>query len=385
VTTQIPQTPSSQPGNAPTVPSPEAYVSTDAGSSWQALVLPPDVVLDTAFTCPTVDECMVGALVGQTIDSNLSVIQGNGPPPTFEKQLLLTTTDRGSTWSEHAIPIAPALGSNPAFDPALSAASGELNQLTCFTATTCDGFGLVPSDQEEEPIGTGNTVVKNVFVQTTDGGTTWSTYDFPWVANPDGSPGWSNMQPASFSCATAGDCVGLSSVMTSVVNNSQVSTDFSWATTDGGATWNRVWLPNVGGTMSMPRSVSCADSSHCVAIGSFVSPTAGVPASTFIAVTTDGGSSWTIEPQTGDPNSLFLSVACADHQHCWAVGTDNRSEVAQMIASSDGGATWIPVQVPPLAGIEGIDCLPPGSCYAIGYGSFGPGTPSTEVITNASG
>jgi hypothetical protein len=383
VTTRVFEPTPGQAAGAQTSSIPSAYVSTDAGSSWQALVMPPGVVLDTAFSCPTVAECMVGAQEGQVPSNGLSV--GDQMVANSEPQLLLTTTDGGMTWSEHSVPIPPVLGNDPAFDAELSGTSGELSQVTCFDASTCDAFGLAPSDQEEEPIGTGNTVERNVFLQTTDGGATWSTYDFPWVANPDGSPGWSNVQVAAFSCPTAQDCVGMSTVVTSVVNNTQVMTDFSWATTDGGTTWNRAWVPSVGGTQSLVRSMACADTTHCIAVGSYTDATPGSTSSSFIAVTSNSGSTWIVEPPSSGSGALILSVNCADVQECWAVGTSDNSTSGVMITTSDGGMSWDPVQVPALAGIDGIDCLASASCYAIGYGTFGPGTPSTEVITNAMG
>jgi hypothetical protein len=347
--------------------------------------MPPGVLVDTAFSCPTVDECMVGAQEGQAPYGTLSV--GDGQVANTELQLLLTTTDGGMTWSEHSVPIDPVLGNNPAFDAELSGTSGVLNQLTCYDASTCDAFGLAPSDQEEEPVGsTGNTVTRNVFLQTTNGGVTWSTYDFPWVANPDGSPGWSNMQPAVFSCATAQDCVGMSSVMTTALGNAnQVSTQFSWITTDGGVTWSRAWVPSVGDSLSNARSIACPDATHCVVVGTHTDGAPGGTSSSFIAVTSDGGSTWTIEPPATDPGTYDLSVSCASDQECWAVGTANKDTMDVMITTSDGGTSWVPVQVPTLAGINNINCLPSGSCYAIGISTFGPGAPSTDVITNASG
>jgi hypothetical protein len=383
VTTRVSEPSPGQAPNVQTPSVPSAYVSTDAGSSWQALVIPPDVVLDTAFSCPTIEECMVGAQEGQVANGDLSV--GDGQVGNSEQQLLLTTADGGTTWSKHNVPIPPVLGNNPAFDAELSGTSGVLSQLTCFDISTCDAFGLAPSDQEEEPIGTGNTVTRSVFLQTTDGGAAWSTYAFPWVANPDGSPGWSNLQPAAFSCPTAQDCVGMSTVMTSVVANTQVATEFSWTTNDSGATWTRAWVPSVGDTNSLVRSIACADTTHCVAVGNDTDATPGSTSLSFIAVTSDDGSTWTIEPPPSGSGPLVLSASCANVQECWAVGSADNDSTGLMITTSDGGVSWVPVQVPALAGIDGIDCLASGSCYAIGYGTFGPGTPSTEVITNASG
>ena len=342
--------------------------------------MPPNVVLDTAFSCPTVDECLIGAQEGTVISGQLSV--GRGVVANSEPQLLLTTTDGGTTWSEHNVPITPVLGNNAAFDPDLSGTWGQLTQLSCFDANTCDAFGLAPSDQEEEPVGhTGNTVTRNVFLQTTNGGITWSTYDFPWVANPDGSAGWSNWQVAVFSCASAQDCVGMSWVMTG--NASQISTEFSWMTTDGGATWTRAWLPKIGDSLSNVRSISCPDAAHCVAVGAYGA--AGTAWLSFIATTSDGGSTWTIETPSTNPGTYLLSVSCANNQECWAVGTANRDTSDVMITTSDAGASWVPVQVPALAGILDVVCLPAGSCYGIGTSALvGPETPSTEVITNES-
>ena len=387
VTAQTPSTvPGAVTGNNPSQPvlSPTmgAYGSTDAGRTWKPLSLPPGTNLDTKFTCPSATTCMAGSQA-----SGPDTMGGNRQP-----QLLLTTTDGGATWSEETIPLSAVTGNDSALDPSLVGVVGTLNQLTCFSASTCVAFGLVPSDQQAEPIGDGTTVERSVFVRTDDGGATWTTYVFPWVANPDGSPAWSNAQPGVFASATSESCVGFSTVLSAVDPSAVVNQQFStlaWHTDDGGITWSQAWLPNGVQPSLSHDSISCSDALDCVSVQN-VAGASGLGASV-VEVTSDGGITWTEGSVPDGVATELFSVTCLGGGECWLAGTSwsgpQRSDDTGVILESiDSGTTWNAVQLPASIGsVDDVSCPSGNSCFAIAGPS--PASPtaesSQEVLTNS--
>lgn len=105
-------------------------------------------------------------------------------------------------------------------------------------------------------------------------------------------------------------------------------------TTDGGATWTQLQLSGVDGLLS----VTCSDAQHAWAVGD-----AFDGSSAAIASTRDGGKTWsvrTLRLAAGDPQRLSLmAVTCSDASHLWVVGATRHAGV--VLASSDGGATWM--------------------------------------------
>jgi photosystem II stability/assembly factor-like uncharacterized protein len=371
--------PGSTNGNDPSQPyqvsaTTGAYVSTDAGRTWQSLTLPPGVDLDTKFTCPSATTCMVGSQAHGT-----NTVNGSSRP-----QVLLTTTDRGASWSEETVPMPPITGSDTALDPSLASLYGSLSELTCFSISTCVAFGLVPSDQPEEPIGDGFTVERSVFLRTDDGGATWTTYAFPWVANPDDSPGWSNAEAGSFACATSQSCVGFSTVLSAPPD--QVFSDVAWRTADGGSTWTQAWVQGAQPGLSA-NSISCPDALHCVAIQRLAN---GIYTS-IVEVTSDGGISWTEEPVPNGVGAELLSVDCGEGGDCWLTGFKGSGDQpmdyeAIVLESTDGGTTWAPAQFPAgIGSVDDISCPADGSCFAIaGPAPLSPTAEvSQEVLTDA--
>ena len=55
-----------------------------------------------------------------------------------------------------------------------------------------------------------------------------------------------------------------------------------------------------------------------------------------VAVTSDGGTTWTAATVPGTLSQTFDGVDCADTSHCVAVG-----QSGQIATSTDGGATWV--------------------------------------------
>ncbi len=81
-------------------------------------------------------------------------------------------------------------------------------------------------------------------------------------------------------------------------------------------------------------STSCADPSHCVAVGS--SPDYQSPTS---IASSDGGLDWQSGTFPSGSSGPLNGVSCIDAQHCWAAGTSS-SGYPTVYATSDGALAW---------------------------------------------
>jgi photosystem II stability/assembly factor-like uncharacterized protein len=258
----------------------------------------------------------------------------------------------------------------------------------CFSASTCLAFGLVPSDQPSEPIGSGTTVERSVFLRTDDGGATWTTYLFPWVATPDGSPAWSNAEPAVFACATPESCVGFSTVLSATPN--QTFSGLAWRTDDGGATWAQAWLPKGVQPSLPPDSISCSDALDCVAVQKLTGTNG--PYTSVVEATANGGATWAEQTLPNAAGAELLSVSCVVGGECWLAGSSSNdapgsAHTGVILESTDSGTSWNAVALPRNTGsVNDISCPSTQSCFAVA-GRSSP-TPTSdlgqEFLTNAS-
>ncbi|HEY2443814.1 MAG TPA: hypothetical protein VGI31_11805 [Streptosporangiaceae bacterium] len=119
----------------------------------------------------------------------------------------------------------------------------------------------------------------------------------------------------------------------------------------------RSWTTQV--TLSDLRSVTCAGTSDCWAVGS--NSTAPV-----VYHTTNGGTSWTIQT-VANPIGYLQSVYCqSDGLHCWAAGTAEAGTGAAGVIYStiNGGTNWSGARVTSAASrLNSIAC--PGSGTAV--------------------
>jgi hypothetical protein len=143
-------------------------------------------------------------------------------------------------------------------------------------------------------------------------------------------------------------------------------------TADGGVTWVRIgtfprrrWSPQP--VMSCPTVEMCA-----LAVQPATKHNNFLPAQA-IAITKDGGSSWTIH-ELSLPAALsgasVSRIACTDELHCLAyVGAQGSSRPpGTFLSTSDGGATWTETStVPPVAteAVTAQRCDLDGRCIAL--------------------
>jgi hypothetical protein len=113
---------------------------------------------------------------------------------------------------------------------------------------------------------------------------------------------------------------------------------------------------------SLLSDVACATATSCFAVGS---TTAG--AGNAALIERWNGSKWTVVDAPVPPaasSSALSAIACADSTHCVAVGT-YRTDTTRGLAAHWNGSTWS-LRAIPKALTLGIACPSPTACFAIG-------------------
>jgi photosystem II stability/assembly factor-like uncharacterized protein len=349
------------------------YKTTDGGTDWSSLSLPSAGSANTELSCSSVSVCSVG-YVESPATSPAGFYQGT-------VQSMLSTTDGGTKWTKVVVAIDPAKGDDAALDGSLVNVQGQWSQLQCFSATSCVAVALVPSDQPQEPVSNVDPegVMRTVIMRTDDGGATWNSAVLPWSSAVDGSPGWSNAQLTQLACATATDCIGLSTVFRSIVNNVESSNVKVWQSSDGGVTWQSAWAPAPAIMSSIRGGLTCPTTLHCYAV---VQAGSAFPGKPEIMTTSDGGQTWAFDnpvaPSSGGSDVRLLSVSCSTESTCWTAGEERLSGTnswqAAMWATSDSGGTWTSIPLPSGLGIIfQVVCNAPASCLAVAQPPYSSG------------
>lgn len=343
------------------------YSSSDGGSSWRQLALPSGVYADTTLSCTSSQQCSFGG--GQFIG-----VDSNGKP--IMEPVLVSTANGGSSWEVANIPL-PSDGSFQLWGN-VSVAS-----LQCLSASHCDavlwanfgGPGL-------------NTIVDNIFVQTSDGGQTWSSMILPGQPAPNAqgstAPTVSAVNTNALSCPTTQFCIASTSI-----SSSNGTTSLIWRTENGGATWSLSSLPN--GLISV-GPISCPDAEHCWTIAW---PLSGNDAGQLLE-SSDGGASWASRtPTSTSPSTSWGTASCPTDNNCWLAGeVKGANSTSVVYATSNGGQTWSKAPLPtsvgalsaPLKGIDTIDCNADLTCIVLGIprGVSEDGV-NEAVLTNTAG
>jgi len=354
---------SAAPGN-------NVYFSGNGGNSWQQLTLPAGVYANTALSCSTNQQCSFGG--GQ-----FSGVDSNGKP--LMDPVLVSTANAGASWNVEKLP----LPTNGAFE---LLGNVYVSSLQCFSASNCDvillaSFGVNFGRPDY------SYVEDNVFMQTTDGGHSWSSVILPGQPAPNSSTALSDVGPINvnaMSCPSTQLCIASTSVSFAHGNSSIV-----WRTDNGGATWTVGSLPN-GLTSVGP--ISCPDTQHCWIVAW---PTSG-GVDSLLLESSDGGASWINRSPQGLPSSTTWDTAsCPTVNNCWLAGkTQGADSTAVVYATSDAGQTWNAASLPtevgaesaPLKGVDTIGCNANLTCIVLGIptGVSEDGV-NEAVLTNAAG
>jgi hypothetical protein len=129
-----------------------------------------------------------------------------------------------------------------------------------------------------------------------------------------------------------------------------------------------------------PLSVSCTSSSFCMAVG--VYRTHADTEGTLIEE--KDGSTWTLveSPKPKSGVALLASVSCVTKKFCVAVGADPTPRGEQKIIEAWNGKSWKIDGAAPttFANLQGVSCLSPSRCTAVGYYSVGVGRPIVPLV-----
>jgi photosystem II stability/assembly factor-like uncharacterized protein len=251
-----------------------AITSIDGGATWSAHSIPTSNTALLGVSCPSGTETCIG----------VGVIPNDGGPLNGA---IVTSNDGGLTWSAPTtnIPLGAIGGvscASSTFCVAVGAqilvtndggkswtqqfvngTVGVLRTVSCGSPTTCVAIGANPE-------GVRRSSETGFEIQSTDGGSEWSTVSLPagsWTVN-------------ALSCPDSGDCV----LSGPSLNQSGAPL---WSSADGGSTWSTVALP---AAVSAVSSLSCVTASSCVYVGlEGTSPTSG---------TSSGNVGWTLNPVT---------------------------------------------------------------------------------------
>lgn len=278
-----------------------SYKTSDGGSSWSRLPVPPGITIANQFSCPTASTCFVA---------------GNQTSSGSVQNVLLMTTDGGETWT-----IKPFLVRGGGID--------------CPSPTTC--MAIVDGSNYQR--GT-DTVPHEYVYWSTDAGTSWrEVSDVP-----------SGLLP-SLDCPTATTCIGLAYNYPSTAPFIE-----SLRTTDGGHTWHYTRLRLRGNAFDAP---SCSDANHCVAIAQTVPvPNSRMQGHLVALTSTNGGRTWQTHSLPADVSTdgVVAGLSCPTDAQCWAtLHKKTGSPQPVIVTTSDGGGSW---QQDPI-----VDPCAPDGCY----------------------
>ena len=131
------------------------------------------------------------------------------------------------------------------------------------------------------------------------------------------------------------------------------------------------------------QAVSCATARRCWAVGSTVA-TSAAPSGPVLVASTDGGATWVV--QSLPPGIGYLTdIACATNRTCTAVGQAGETGVGPgaILTTTNSGTTWSSQPVPPgTTDVTAVACPHGGRCIALGTVS---GRVTTLTPTGAGG
>jgi len=398
---------SSAKGGAPLLGA-SLYVTGDLGLQWQVIPipLPSGFQLSTPLNCPSASVCAFAGFVKS-------------------ESLLFVTNDGGHEWAMTH----------------LGGGSGALLRLVCFSATACDGI-VGPNASASRPTPLPN----ESFVVTNDAGAHWTSHPLP-----------AKDIATSVSCPDVEDCfIGSFENVSDGIS----PPSFVLVTTDGGDSWSDEPLP--AGFSLEDSALTCFDDLHCVALGTIPVPFTNPPQcgsslipppapsrSSFplgslspsvsavslyegliateaaaqnphggticsngtilvsdIAVTSDGGSSWTpVDLPSDVPEPQLNDVSCESATVCWVSGSEavpvtiaNAVDAgsSMLLGTTDGGQTWskvtftVPTGAPNAYGQEylsigSISCTSKDACLAHGFGAQSSSTAPIYSLVSGSG
>ncbi len=284
-----------------------------------------------------------------------------------------TPSGKGRSGSSAAYPAQPWPGS---FRSSLLTGVTSTAALSCATPARCSAVAVGVAPNAPGSGGTTSTAAGSVpapvplLLTTTDGGSRWAR-----TAAPSPISFLSDIScPASW-CVAGGQELGGPGPSGAFV-----------VSADGGRTWSAVPAPN---GVTDVTALTCLADRWCLAVGTSPFGPLGLASA-------DAGATWTMQGPVRNGASSATAVSCVSQADCWATtyassGPDHAT--GSVLATSDGGATWLPAAALPagtgfLSGIACTGAVSPGTGSSApgspGTGSSAPGSPGTGSSAPAS-
>jgi photosystem II stability/assembly factor-like uncharacterized protein len=324
--------------------------TSDLGTTWSALSLPPDVFI-SSVSCTDEQHC---AVIGS------SAIQLR----------FLTTADGGTSWASRDLHF-----------------TGAPRKLRCGTSSFC----LVTTDAD--------------VMRSADGGATWTPFPVSTHISAVECPGATVCVAAGsgilevFGPTTHAEYATIVGTGHAVVAcpTATKCVVFDFAFGISSAVMIDLQSGALGG-VSLPADLglvhaSTCSAGRCIAVGESVAAGA---ASSAVAVTASANNPY--DSWTGSANSArierYISLACATENICIVVGTTGQQSARTLSVdldsnglvrrTTDGGATWSPVAVPAdVRQIYSVACTT-STCIASAW-SADPGERSTVIVSRDAG
>ncbi len=116
--------------------------------------------------------------------------------------------------------------------------------------------------------------------------------------------------------------------------------------------------------------LDCVTASACWAVGSTIG-SAGSAVGAAVIATTDGGGTW-VRQSVPATVGYLSGIACSDTRQCTAVGQAGTGTDGVIIATTDGGSTWTQLPAPSgTSDITAVTCGTDRRCMAIASGTAG--------------
>ena len=241
------------------------------------------------------------------------------------------------------------------------APSETLESVSCAVPGSCVAVGYDGNGQ-------------STFTTGTEAGGVW-TWSSPQELVPDAT---GNGYLTSVSCPSATTCVAVG------YDGNGQAIYVTGSASAGAWTWTSATevTPDSSG-VGLLASVSCANTSSCVAVGSDQNGSAN------FSVITESGGTWSASPLleiAGDASggSTLLSVSCPNATMCEAVGYDSaNNEIFTSAVNTGGTWSWTTSAIiaPDASGsgqLSSVSCVDATSCVAVGYDSA-----NNEIFSSA--
>ena len=235
----------------------------------------------------------------------------------------------------------------------------------------------VASDSADVRNGNPNAIAEAVLV-TTDGGQTWTGYNTLPTAF---------FRAVSISCWSASVCGAAGE---DVFGEPQVA-----FTTDGGQTWTDPTPASWANVDWITTSIDCVSASTCWLTG--LNGPFGLVVDPILLKTSDLGASWQAPgnlpgSQSTNPQTAYAlqDISCVSAASCVAVGgPDVVNGVGTVLATSDGGRTWLRFPSARISDFQSVSCVPGfglPTCFTTGA-SYDPqsGAADSVIATSRTG